>query len=355
MRAAFLPLFIAVLIGGCGKSGDTGDTGDATNSVAEVRTALVSPGGAAETITAYGIADQGAGNERALMTQTDATLSRILAPTGTSVRAGDIVATLSPSANSRLELGKAASDARSARDAFARTVRLRHDGLASDADVNSARATYDGAAQTLQAARQRGGTLVLRAPVAGTVQALTAKVGDLVAAGTTVAAIGTRGDLRVHLGIDPSLAARIRTGQPISIFAASTSSAIASNVIGVDPLVDPTTRLASVYARLPFTQGFGPGQPVRATITVQGANRGVTAPYSALLDDGGHPYVFVVKNGVAKRRDVTPGNSAGDTIQILQGLEANERVVVEGGTALDDGMKVHEQGQISPAQSGKEK
>lgn len=352
MRAVFLPLLLAVLIAGCGKSSDPGDT---ANPLAEVRTALASPGGAAETVTAYGIADQGAGNEHALTTQAEATLVRIAAPTGTSVRAGEVVAILAPSANTRLELGKAATDAGSARDALARALRLRHDGLSSDADVNSARAADQSAAQALNAARQRGGTLTLRAPAGGTVQGLTAKAGDVVPAGTTVATIGTRGELQVHLGIDPALASRIRAGQPIAIASANANASLASTVIGVDPLVDPTTHLASVYARLPSGQSFGPGQPVRATITIVGARSGVTIPYAALLDDGGHPYVFVVRNGVAKRRDVTPGNSSGDTIQILQGLQPNERVVVEGGTALDDGMKVHDQGQNSPARAGPKK
>lgn len=354
MKAVILPLLLATTVAGCG-SGDTGDSGEAANPVAQVRTAVATSGGAAETVTAYGVAEQGAGNEHALTTQAEATLTRIVAPTGTSVAAGQVVAVLNPSASSRLDLAKASTEARSSENALARAVRLRRDGLASDADVNSARAAYQSAAQTLNAARQKDSTLILRAPVAGTVQGLTAKAGDLIAAGTTVASIGTRGDLRVHLGIDPALAARVHTGQSIQISAVNANLGVATDVIGVDPQVDPTTHLASVYARLPAGQGFGPGQPIRAAITVSGVAPGVTVPYSALLDDGGHTYVFVVQNGVAKRRDVRPGNSAGDTIEILQGLQPNERVVVEGGTALEDGMKVHEQGQRTSPPAGQSK
>jgi hypothetical protein len=131
-------------------------------------------------------------------------------------------------------------------------------------------------------------------------------------------------------------------GQPIVISAINAPFEVPSRVIGVDPLVDPATHLASIFAGLPGGQGFGPGQPLRGTITLSGAGGGVMIPYSALLDDGGRTYVFVVSNGIASRRDVTPGNSVGDSIQILQGLQPNERVVTVGGTALEDGMKVQE-------------
>jgi RND family efflux transporter MFP subunit len=191
---------------------------------------------------------------------------------------------------------------------------------------------------------QRNGTLVLRAPVAGTVQNLTAKPGDLIAAGTTVATIGAQGDLRARFGIDPALAAGIHSGQPIAVSAVNASNALRATVTGVDPQVDPTTRLASVYARLPAGTGFGAGEPLRGAITTAAAATGITIPYRALLDDGGRSYVFVVKDGVAHQRDVSPGNSMGDRIQILRGLQPNERVVVEGGTALEDGMKVAEEG-----------
>ena len=343
MRAATLSFLVFLLVG-CGRSTDAGDSGEASNPVANVRTTLATAGGAAETITAYGIAEQAAGNERGLTTQAEATLTNVAAPTGTSVAAGQVVAVLAPSANARLDLGKAATDARSANDALARALRLRRDGLASDADVNSARATFQSASATLAAARSRTSTLVLRAPIAGTVQNLSAKAGDLIAAGTTVATIGTRGALRAHFGIDPSIAARVRTGQSIEVSTINSSDSVRTSVTGVDPQVDPATHLSSIYTNLAATQNIAPGQPIRGSITVAGALPGVMIPYAALMDDGGHSYVFVVAKNIAHKRDVRPGNSSGDTVQILSGLSPNDRVVIEGATALDDGMKVSEAG-----------
>lgn len=343
---AIAPLALLAACGGSGGGNEAAPAAEADSPAptASVRSAAATLGATTSTIAVYGAAEAEPGNQRGLTVQAEATLTRIVAPTGTAVRAGQVVAILTPSATTRLDAAKAATDVSAGRAALARAIRLRRDGLVSNAEVETARAAAHTAEISLAAASQRNGTLVLRAPVAGVVQNITAKPGDLIAPGTSVATVGAQGDLRARFGIDPALAARIHPGQPLTISAINAGQSLATSVTGVDPQVDATTRLASVYARIPAGRGFGAGEPLRASITVGGSASGITIPYRALLDDGGRSYVFVVKDGVAHMRDVSPGNSAGDSIQIVRGLQANERVVVEGGTALEDGMKVVEEG-----------
>ncbi len=316
--------------------------------VAAVRTAAVETGATLEEIAVYGAAETEPGNEHGLATQAEATVLSINAPTGTAVGAGQVIAVLSPTATARLDAAKAASDVTLANAALARALRLRTDGLVSNAEVETARAALQSAIATRASVSQRNGTLVLRAPVSGTVENLTAKAGDFIAAGTTVATIGKIGDLRARFGIEPALAARIRTGLPIKLLPTGSDGAINTSIIGVHPQADPVTRLASVYARIPSGSGLGAGQSIKASIAIGGTSNAITIPYSALLDDGGQSYVFVVIDGEAKKREVTPGSSAGDRIQIISGLRAGERVVTEGGTALEDGMKVREEGSAAP-------
>jgi len=154
--------------------------------------------------------------------------------------------------------------------------------------------------------------------------------------------------LWLELGADPAITRRIRVGEPIMISLISGGAPIASTVNGVDPQVDTTTRLASVYARVPASAGVGPGEPLRGNVTVSSGANALVIPYAALLDDGGRSYVFVIKQGVASKRSVSLGNSAGDHVQVLKGLAPGEQVVTEGGTALEDGMRVR-MGAAAPA------
>lgn len=335
---AFLPL---MLLAGCGSGGGE-DAAGKTDPVAQVRTAPATMGATTEQTIVYGVTEAGPGGERSLIAPAEVIVDRIFAPNGTAVRAGEVVATLKPSRTTATDLAKADADAASSDAAYARAKRLRADGLASDADVETARA----AAETARAARAnlgigRGG-MMLRAPIAGVVQGLSAKTGDQVAAGATIASIAVKGDLRAHFGIDPAIAQRVKLGQPLELSSVSGSSHATISIDGLDTQVDPTTRLASVYGDVPAGFGVGPGEAVRGSLSLAAKANGITIPYGALLDDGGRSYVFVIRGGVAHEQDVSPGSSTGNRVQILKGLSAGDKVVTEGGTALEDGMRVRE-------------
>ena len=95
-----------------------------------------------------------------------------------------------------------------------------------------------------------------------------------------------------------------------------------------------------MYTLIPATTGIGAGETLTAIIQVSEATTALTVPYAALLDEGGQPFVFVVERGVARRRDVMTGPASGDQIAILRGINSGELIVISGGTALEDGMKV---------------
>ncbi|MEO5866050.1 MAG: efflux RND transporter periplasmic adaptor subunit [Sphingomonas sp.] len=338
---AFIAVISLLLLSACG--GGAADNGQTPVPTAQVRTAAAQLNSSINDTTVYGVTEAGPGSVRALAVPADAIIETIAAPTGTAVGAGQVVMTLRPSPMTRAAIAKAASDTAVAAAGYQRALRMRADGLMSNADVETARGALATASATRDNLGIKGGLAVLRAPGAGTVQGLSAKPGDQIAAGTTVATIGAPSGTRVRFGVDPTLAQRVHSGAPIRIEMMDGSHAATVRVVGVDPQIDPSTRLALVYARVPAGSDISPGEPLRGSLSVGGVSTGVSIPYAAVLDDGGRSYVFVIRNGVAKARDVSPGNSSGDNIQILKGLNVGDRVVVEGGTALEDGMKVSEQ------------
>lgn len=331
------PLLALLLLAGC-SSGNDGDS--AADPVALVTLARAEPGAIAAEVTLFGTAESGATGRQGLTAVTDAVVTRIVAPVGTRVARGDVIAVLTPAPTARLELAKAETDARAADAALARAQRLRGDGLVSDAEVETARAAAASARATQASLAGRAGALILRAATSGFVQTLAARPGDMVAAGTPIATIGSPDDVRARFGADPATARALRPGTLIGIVPMGGRAPLSVPVASVDPAVDPQTRLASVYARLPAGAGIASGETLEGKVRLASGLAGLTIPYAALLDDGGQPFVFVVSGGVAHRRDVETGPATGDRIAVVKGLAAGDLVVTQGGTALEDGMKV---------------
>ncbi|HEX9059844.1 MAG TPA: efflux RND transporter periplasmic adaptor subunit, partial [Clostridia bacterium] len=67
----------------------------------------------------------------------------------------------------------------------------------------------------------------------------------------------------------------------------------------------------------------------------------VVIPLSAVVQNNGQSYVFVIKNNIASKRIVKPGLKNDKEIEILKGLEDGEQVAVTNVNSLIDGMKVN--------------
>jgi membrane fusion protein (multidrug efflux system) len=63
-------------------------------------------------------------------------------------------------------------------------------------------------------------------------------------------------------------------------------------------------------------------------------------PEEALSPEAERQYVFVVNEGKAERREVRIGNRRPGSVEVIAGLDAGERVVVEGTQKVRDGALV---------------
>ncbi|MEL7708290.1 efflux RND transporter periplasmic adaptor subunit [Citromicrobium bathyomarinum] len=329
-----LPLVGAGLLAAC----SSGSQPPANDPTANVEVASVQLGAIDETLTVYGDISADTSLRRDLVAPLEAQITRISAPFGSLVQRGQPVVYLRPSPQSRLEVAQAATAATQANEALARARRLRADGLMSDADVESAQASASSANALVGSLQSRNYTL--RSPAEGTVTAVDFAVGDIIAAGTTIAQITVDSDVRARFGIDPSLARSVRVGDTIRVTPTSGGTTFATQIIAVDPIVDPVTRLASVFARVSGSTEIAPGEPLKGEIVISSRPNALTVPQAALLDDAGQKYVFTVVSGKAKRVDVTIGATDGGRVEILSGLRQGDQVVTTGAAGVSDGVAV---------------
>jgi RND family efflux transporter MFP subunit len=336
MRHFLIPLATIAL---CACSGGA-PADNVAAPVALVTLATVAAAPVQANVRIYGTADAGASGTITLSAPEEAIVSSIDAPAGSAVGRGQVIARLAPGPTARLDIARAAADARGAQLALARAQRLRGDGLVGNAEVETARTAASSASATLANLSQRSAGMTLRSPAPGHVSTISASLGALVPAGTPIVSIVRAGDLRARFGVDPALARSIPRGASVRVAPSGGGGAFTVPILSVDPSVDPMTRLASIFVQVPAAANIGAGEPLTGEVGMASPAGAPTIPYAALLDEGGQAYVYVVVGGVAHRRDIAVGPSDGQRIVVVSGLRAGEVVVVQGGTAVEDGMRV---------------
>lgn len=108
----------------------------------------------------------------------------------------------------------------------------------------------------------------------------------------------------------------------------------------VAPMVDAKTRLGTVRVALSADTELKPGMFVRVEIDAS-STAALTVPLKALVWRDGKAAVFTVSDdGTAILRTITAGRMTSSAVEVVQGLAAGERIIVEGAGLLNDGEKV---------------
>ncbi|HLG25250.1 MAG TPA: hypothetical protein VI588_00445, partial [Candidatus Gracilibacteria bacterium] len=111
----------------------------------------------------------------------------------------------------------------------------------------------------------------------------------------------------------------------------------------VSPTAENGSKLVNVKIILPKIK-LRPNQTMTVrlpVLTPSGEDfSGVVVPLDAVTIGTEEQFVFVVKDGVAHKTNVTLGDVHGDRIEILYGLDSDATIVVEGSRTIADGQKV---------------
>jgi hypothetical protein len=84
---------------------------------------------------------------------------------------------------------------------------------------------------------------------------------------------------------------------------------------------------------------LGAAQPAPAAASAA-ARPALLVPKAAVRTDQGQSIVFVVAGDRVERRAIRTGDAKGDLVEVVSGLSAGERVVIEGPPELADGRAV---------------
>ena len=195
-------------------------------------------------------------------------------------------------------------------------------------------------ASGLALARQQLADAVLTAPIEGAVRERRASVGEYLAAGAPVLGLVRIHPLRLRVAVPERDAPSVRIGQPVRVLLEGDPAVHAGRVARLSPSIREQNRTLVVEAEVANRDGrLRPGSFARAEIVVEADRHAVTVPASTVVTFAGLEKVFGVRDGKAVELRIRTGRRSGDRVEILEGVAAGERIVVDPGN-LVGGMPV---------------
>ncbi len=274
--------------------------------------------------------------------QVSGRVMKVLVRNGDAVRAGQPLIQIEAGDSGDMVVASsaaargAAARLLSARADFERAQRLRAQDYLSAAALQRAQASLASAeaeaqvtAAQAQTARTRAAWHNVTAPYAGRVTDLWVSAGDLATPGMPLLALYDPAALRVIAQLPESLAARVQSGQVAQLLVADAAPMVIASW-RVIAAVDPATHSVEVRAELPEGSGFTPGQFARLLLPLHDAAAQLRIPLSALLRRSEVTAVYVMDaNGAAHLRQVRLGPVSGNSVTVLAGLQAGEKVALD--------------------------
>lgn len=224
---------------------------------------------------------------------------------------------------------------------FEKQERLWKQQIGTEVQYLEAKSRKEGLERNLASLKTQLDRSYVRAPFNGTVETVNVRLGELVQPGTPVVQFVGESDLFIEADISEAYIGVLSKGDSVDVSFPSISKTIQTKVSAVGAIINPNNRTFKVEVFLPNMPEVKPNMISVLKIQDYKNPNGVTVPGHLILSDTKGDYVFVVENGMAKKRYVKRGKAYADQTEIIEGLQGNETLVDKGFREVGDNFSVN--------------
>jgi len=265
----------------------------------------------------------------------------ILVEEGDRVTKGQVLARLDGE-RLRLEMLAAKANLKQASTEYERNIDLHERGLIAASTFDALQYDLEELEATYELKKLAYDYSNIRAPISGVVSSRDIKLGQHLSNNDSAFRITDTAELIAHLQIPQSELSKFAAGNAASIEVASMpDEGFTATIARISPTIDTRNGTFRATALISNAEGnLAPGMFGHFTISYEQHTDALVIPAEALIDEDDENTVYVVDDGEVVRRNVKIGIAADGNIEILDGLNENDVIVVVGHSGLRNGSKV---------------
>ena len=294
----------------------------------------------------FPLAAEALGNARAneaveIRPESTAAIVEILFGEGQSVQRGDVLVRLENS-EPLAQLAAARAALVDSESQYRRASELFRTRVVSESQLEQLEAQRDADLAAVNAAEARLNQTVIRAPFDGQLGLRRVSLGSIVSPTTVITTLDDISSIKLDFAVPEVFLARLERGLTITARSAAWPDLLFDGeVTSIDTRVDPVSRTVTVRALMPNDHGYlRPGMFLTVTLLKEDVEA-LMVPEQAIVPERSRQFVFVVgPDGIVARREVQTGRRRPGEVEILGGIAAGDRVIVEGTQKARPGQPV---------------
>lgn len=187
----------------------------------------------------------------------------------------------------------------------------------------------------------------IKAPIAGTVDEVELKIGEMASPGFTTINIVNVSKLRAKAEVAESYIAKVKTGAPVQVYLQDANKTIDATITYSGKIINKLNRTFNVEVAIRSAEAdVLPNMIAVLKINDYKNLQAIVCPLSSILKSAeGNSFVYVAEKNdkgqlIAQKRDITFERTYNGQAEILSGLKAGDQLITEGFADLNIGDEV---------------
>ncbi|MFC6998993.1 efflux RND transporter periplasmic adaptor subunit [Rufibacter roseus] len=276
-----------------------------------------------------------------LMSETSGQVQRVLKRKGDKVRAGELLVQVE-SNTMAADVATAQANYEKAQRDLGRFENLAAGEAITKRQLEEVRLNVNATKAQLVAARQRLAKTRITAPISGEINEMYIEVGSFLNMGTKLYDIVNVDRLKLKVKVSEAEVLMVKKGTKVKVNAnAGGGTEYEGTVTAIAAQSDATLKYdVEIEVKNAANNNLKAGMYGTAFFEVADQRDALLLPRQAIVGSVQNPSVYVVQNGKAALRKVKVGAVMQDQVEIIEGVQAGEKVVQSGQINLREGIQV---------------
>lgn len=205
--------------------------------------------------------------------------------------------------------------------------------LSAQKNVEQARIAYENAASAAKNAQ-------VKSPISGVVSDISIVEGEFATQSKPPMTIVDSDSITVELGVPGNMVNKIKQGDKVTAIISDADYKVESVIDSISTSADPMTNLYTVNILLENNGKIKPGMFAKIYLNTDKIENALAVKTEAVIEKDGKKFVYAANGDSAVMKEVVTGLDTGTYLEIKEGLNLGDKVIIKGQEYLNDGSKI---------------